>query len=68
MKRIYEVAVYFDYPPSLWGERRTTKYLVEAGTVLAAARLGQRLARRDRNGGYAPRIERIEAQGTIDAR
>jgi hypothetical protein len=65
MKRIYEAEVYFDYPVRFYGERRTDTYLVEAGSMRAAVRLVSKVARRNRNGGYAPRIQLIKEHGVL---
>ena len=67
MKRFYEVQVYFDYPYGLRGMRETKFYGVVAGSVVVAAKVGKRLADRDRNGGYAPRVESVEQKGVVEA-
>ena len=68
MKRVYEVEMYFGYPWELHGMRRSDTYLVEAGSVATAAKLGMKVARRDRNGGYTPRIMMVKETGIIAAR
>ena len=67
MKYVYEANVYFDYPRHLSGMLTTKTYLVEAGSARVAAGLAQAEAARDRNGGYAPRITRLQEIGSIDA-
>lgn len=67
MKRIYEVQVYFDYPDKFFGMRHCETYRVTAASLRTAAKLGQTLANRDKNGGYAPRTQRVEEVGVLDA-
>lgn len=65
--RVYEAGVYFDYPDALYGERHTRTYRVRAGSTASALRVVQRLAKRDQDGRYVPRVTSLTEIGKLDA-